>query len=237
MSFTFSCSEMAEDLVVLSDAASKFLAPRSPHRLKALAHGLGFAVVKAREVGSSEFKWQTNRLEPITVNVSRNWKGKTNNFDPITAAIAVDFDCKLEADGLRATVTQGATVVRILKSNDERGREKVFHFDAGFGGFDDGAGHPPLHLQYHGFLNDIPRVPSIVVHPVDVIFMILLELHQSHWRDHIDTISSRSKLRKLPFRQRERLTATAMFLKASIQGASRCGLVNLQQRVRVPMDL
>ena len=78
------------------------------------------------------------------------------------------------------------------------------------------AGHPPFHVQFYGMVNDLPRLPCLVVHPVDVIALTILELHQKKWREHAESAKGRSELRLVPRRQRERFDRILTEWKALI---------------------
>ena len=157
-------------------AAKRFLAQSATQRLTQLANDLEIAVANASATESPRFRWRTGERGPIRTTLSRNWKGTTNDFAPIFAEISVDYACTLLPEVGRVCVDEGVTVVRIKQEFDPDPSEKVFHFDAGAGGWENRAGHPPLHFQFHGFVKDVPRLPSLIVHPLDVIdFLAILE--------------------------------------------------------------
>lgn len=236
MSFTFAAQHMQEDLLVLATAATNFIEKKSVGDLKEFANDLSNAIARARNEGLQSFSWRTKPEAPIRICPSTNWKGKTNNFDPLYAEISADFDCTYLPVANRVRVNGGATVVTVRDGGDGT-RRKIFHFDAEEGGWDGRAGHPPLHIQFSGFINDIPRLPCIIVHPADVINFVIYELHQSHWREHVTASQVRTKLRKFPNRQRDRLRAVAQKWAEALVDTSDHGLVILQRRVPAPFDL
>ncbi|MGO8502058.1 hypothetical protein AB9F35_11225 [Rhizobium leguminosarum] len=236
MSFTFAAKDMQEDLSILASATTNFIEKRSIEDLKELARDLASAIARARSTGVHTFIWKTKSNAPIQISASKNWKGKTNNFDPLYAEISVDFDCSYLLASDRVRVNGGATVVT-LKDCGNGEQQKVFHFDAEEGGWDGRAGHPPLHIQFSGFVNDIPRLPCIIVHPADVINFMIYELHQSHWREHVTGSQVRTKLRKFPVRQRGRLRTIAQRWAEALSDTSDHGLVILQRKILAPFDL
>lgn len=212
MTYTFDPAHMSADLVALSRGASGFFASQSAARLERLAANLRNAVANAKSGGSNRFAWKTDK--PIEISESKAWKGDTEDYDPLHASFSLDYSCSYVADSGRI-VANGAAIVAICDTGGQL--EKVIHFDVEEGGWTevrDGkpferSGHPPFHEQTKGAVNDIPRVPSFIVHPIDVLNFAILELHQKHWRKHVTTVEGKSMLRDIPKRQRVRL-ATAL---------------------------
>lgn len=241
MSFTFNPKEMEEDLRILSRAAGAFLAPRASQGLEQLARDIQIAVAAAATTTNQKFTWRTAPETPIKILSSRHWKGDPSNpsisYNPIFAEVTIDYSCTYIAEAKRVYVDGGVTVVKLKREDNPDSGEKVFHFDAGEGGWENSAGHPPMHLQFYGTINDIPRLPSLIVHPVDVISFTILELHQHKWRDYIKQFKPRSDFRKLPARQRERLHSIAGKLRDSLGDTSDHGLVILQRRMLEPLQL
>lgn len=235
MSYTFCPDEMVEDLEVMARACPPFLEPRSPQRIATLALSLKNAVANAKATGAADFSWKTSEGAPIETSFSKNWKGNTNNFAPLNASITVEYQCRLVTETGRVTVSEGVTVVRIKKAQGNE--EKVFHFDAGPGGWNNSAGHPPFHMQFYGMVNDIPRLPIIIVHPIDVLSLAVLELHQSDWRKHMNNSVTRSKLRHFPKRQARRMLAIISRWNTSISTAGDSALIALQRAMVQPVDL
>lgn len=208
MSFTFVPSEMSDDLVALSRGGALFFSPQSALRTERLAKDLKHAVADAKATGRKQFTWKTPASEPIQIKESRQWKGGTADFDPLSADISIDYKCT-RIDGSERLHAQGVTVMRI---KDDGAKEKVMHFDAESGGWTEmhegkeraRAGHPAFHMQFYGLVNDIPRIPSLIVHPVDVLTWAMLELHQKKWREHVASGDGKSKLRLIPGRQKSR---------------------------------
>jgi hypothetical protein len=237
MSFTFDVDEMAEDLRILAQAAARFLEARIPERLTQLGEDLRNAVANAKATRDLHFSWKTRDNAPIVITTSRNWKGTSRDFDPMFAEVSVDYKCVLQPEGDRVLVKEGVSVIRLKRAGRVDGAEKVFHFDADEGGWSNRAGHPALHTQFYGIVNDIPRLPCLIVHPIDVISFVILELHQSDWRDYVQQHDARQKLRHFPQRQRVRLQAIAARWVEALSATTDHGLVILQQRMPVALNL
>lgn len=233
MSFTFSAIEMMQDLQALADGGSKFLAPQMATRIERLSSDLKFAVSKAKGESDKEFKWKTAAGAPVVLKKSKNWKGVKDEADELQAEVTVDYKCIWDETTSRVRVKEGVTCVLI---RDSERSVKSFHFDACDGGWDNSAAHPPFHMQIHGHVNDIPRLPSIVVHPVDVLNFTFLELHQSHWRTYVESNDAKQKLRHLPSRQKARLIKIVDDWSKTLKGGPNA-LVRLQQRMPASLDL
>lgn len=242
MSFTFLPAEMSDDLRSLSRVGSPFFAPQTVLRIGRLETDLTNAVANAKAQRQAEFTWRTVPGQPIQIRASRQWKGGTNDFDPLSADINVDYVCKLDPHSDRV-VANGVTVIRIRDGQD---KEKVFHFDVEGGGWTEmhmgnervRAGHPAFHLQFYGLVNDLPRVPTLIVHPVDVLSWAILELHQKKWRDHIQSASVKSQLRLVPTRQRNRMGTILMGWKQMIDNpAHLLSAVAMQSPISAPLTL
>lgn len=235
MSYTFCPNEMVEDLEVMARACPPFLEQRSPRRITTLASSLKNAVANAKATGALDFSWKTENDAPIQTSFSTNWKGNTRNFAPLNASISVEYQCRFIAETGRVVVSEGVTVVTIKKKDGDE--EKVFHFDACPGGWNNSAGHPPFHMQFYGMVRDIPRLPIIIVHPIDVLSLAVLELHQSDWRKHMSDVVTRSKLRHFPKRQSKRMLAIIARWNTAISTAGDSALVSLQRAMIQPVDL
>jgi hypothetical protein len=213
MSFTLCYREIEDDTRALSKVAKDFLEGQSAFYLQRFGEDLKNAASNAKKIEKKTFKWKTGTETPIVLKQSRWWKGGgTQLFDPIAAEVRFNYDCEYLAVSDRISVI-GAAEVRLIDVGSDS--SKIVHYDAERGGWSEEtsegtqerSGHPPFHAQFHGIINDIPRMPSFVVHPVDVICITLLDLHQKRWREHASSTSGRSQLRSIPVRQRTRLTA------------------------------
>ncbi|RWP01726.1 hypothetical protein [Mesorhizobium sp.] len=242
MSFTFLPKEMSDDLVALSRVAAPFFSAQSVSRIERLAKDLINAIANAKATGHAEFRWKTAASEPIQIKESRQWKGGTGDFDPLSADISIDYKCtpSVASDRIHAN---GVTVIRIKDAG--KPEDKVFHFDAESGGWTEmhqgkeraRAGHPAFHMQFYGIVNDIPRIPSLIVHPVDVLTWAILELHQKKWRDHIISVSGKSQLRLIPGRQRSRFDQILAGWRQMIFKPDHLAIVAMQSPISEPLTL
>lgn len=233
---------MADDLTALSRAASDFLAPGSNSRITRLVTDLNNGIANATSTKDMCFNWGTSSTEPLLICSSRQYKGGTADFDPLSAEIEISYKCFVRSDN--RILAEGVTVIRI-KDPTKADEEKVFHFDVEVGGWHemvdgtrrDRAGHPAFHMQFYGMVNDIPRLPSLIVHPVDVISLAILELHQKKWRDHLTATRTKSLLRKIPSRQRVRFSATLDGWRQRFDCVDHLPIVGMQVPFREPLAL
>jgi hypothetical protein len=242
MSFSFDAKEMMDDLTALSRVGSDFFGPNTVGRVERLVTDLRNAIADAKATGKASFGWRTALGEPLLIRSSRQWKGGTADFDPLSAEIEVSYQCSLRPDD--RLLAEGVTVIRI-KDPAKVDEEKVFHFDVEVGGWQemhngtrrDRAGHPAFHMQFYGMVNDVPRLPSLVVHPVDVISLAILELHQKKWREHLTATRTKSLLRNIPSRQRSRFSATLDGWRQRFDSVDHLPIVGMQAPFREPLAL
>lgn len=242
MSFSFAAKEMRDDLIALSRVGSDFFENGTVQRIERLAKDLDLAIADAKSKGKDSFSWSTVHDEHLLIKPSTQWKGATGNYGALSAEVKVDYQCFVRED--ERLLVEGATVVRILDPTKLE-EEKLFHFDVEAGGWHemvDGvlqgrAGHPALHMQFYGMINDLPRLPSLIVHPVDVISLVLLELHQAKWREHLAHTRTKSLLRKIPGRQRNRLSAIIAGWQQRFDNPDYLPIVAMQTPFREPLAL
>jgi hypothetical protein len=242
MSYTFDPDHMFQDLNALARGASRFFAALSAARLERLASDLRNAVASAKAGGSANFGWGTRPDLPIEIATSSCWKGGTGAFARMAAAIRLDYTCTYKPVDARVQI-KGVGVLTIHHASGAG--QKVVHFDVEEGGWTelkngvlvDRAGHPPFHSQFYGFVNDIPRMASLIVHPVDVINFAILELHQKRWRDHVATFDAKSQLRYFPPRQRVRLATILESWGRQIRNSDYQALVSMQRPFGAPLAL
>jgi hypothetical protein len=228
---------MAADLRILSRIAKGFLENASLTRLELLATRLESKIANA----SPEFTWSTierNEDNPIRTLPSKCYRGRRTNLSPLRVEITFEWKCILEDAGATAVrVQEGASIVTIVNEPDDE-RRKVLHFDVCRGGDTLGSGHPPLHLQVYGIVNDVPRVPCYLVNPVDVIDFALLEFFQHTWQQHLSEARTLTDLRELPRRQKDRFLKTLARWRATVEDPdTRHTFIALRRQSRVPLEL
>ena len=159
-----------------------------------------------------EFRWGTKvggEERPIKTVQSTRWKGN-GDHKPIHALFSFGWECSrpdLEDD--RLVVRDGATEINFVDVGTDGTRSiKCFHFDLCAGGIGTGSGHPVFHTQFVGNIPDIPRLPSFLVHPLDVMEWALMDCFQLEWRKHLKEARTRSALGGYPKAQHHRVTAT-----------------------------
>lgn len=235
---------MREDLRALASASSPYLLGGSVRRIEVLCTDLENAVRKADRDGGGIFDWKTAPASPIEIIPSKVWKGDSEVVAPLRAIMTLDYRCSYDATSKRVIVEEGVTVVKLRTDTFEAATghgEKTYHFDAGVGGWSNSAGggqagHPPLHFQFYGAVNDLPRLPSLIVHPVDILNLTILELHQKNWRVHSTKNETKTKLRRVPKRQTDRLIAAADLWKSVFSHNPGIGIISLHHAWRAPLN-
>jgi hypothetical protein len=237
MTLTFNHRAMITALQAFARAAGCYLTAPSRQRLDRLAMRLHQAV----ENGSEQFTWSTDENgspAPIETIMSNRWKGSEgSSYRGLMASQTWKWVCCVDSRRPgRLVVDEGAIVVQIC--GEDPSRSKVLHFDVCTGGTDGQAGHPVFHMQFYGMINDVPRLPTYVLHPVDVLELIILELFQERWRRHVQLAETKSKLRGHAAQQKARIaTALKMWLDIISAGTGDHSFVSMQKRGVAPLLL
>lgn len=200
--------------------------------------------VTALEVGLGQtapgqrFKWPSDKNglgAAVRIRPSKLYKG-VGDHRPMMGQVAFEWMCGPNpADANRLLVYEGYAELTIFDP-DNQDATKVVHFDVCQGGYTGQAGHPPLHVQFHGTVNDVPRLPMFVTHPLDVLDLAMLELHQSKWREHLAGVKTKSQMRSFPDRQRARILATLNDWAGLLaQPYSKHAFIALQEASRTPL--
>jgi|SRR5215472_6849929 len=100
----------------------------------------------------------------------------------------------------------------------------------------EGTGHPPVHVQFYGVLNDIPRIPVFIFTPADVIDFTLMELFQKRWRERVLDAKVKSILRGFPTAQSGRAVKVFAGWQANIKSAPNVRAYMALQHA-LPLDL
>ncbi|TBB95935.1 hypothetical protein ELH39_01040 [Rhizobium ruizarguesonis] len=132
-----------------------------------------------------------NEKPIVTVN-SLEYKGlQDGQASPVSAEFSFNWSLRRVGATGKFEVRGGGTNVAFKNQNGDVLRQ--FHFDACRGGQDAAGGiahHPFSHFQYKGdALADLPRIPSLVLTPSDVLEQTLLDLWPKQWH----TIAAGSK--------------------------------------------
>jgi hypothetical protein len=232
---------MVADLRILARITKGFLENASLARLEQLAKRLESWIAEATGTTLPEFAWSTtNHGEdfPIRTVPSRCYRGRRTNLSPLRVEITFEWKCILDdADTTAVRVNEGASIVTIVNEPDDE-RRKVLHFDVCPGGDTQGSGHPPLHLQVYGLVNDVPRVPCYLVNPVDLIDFTLLEFFQHTWQQHLSEARTLANLRELPRRQKNRFLKTLARWRETVEEPdARHTFIALRRQPRMPLEL
>ena len=144
------------------------------------------AVQKAAIDPDRSFAWSTQRgstseEEPFVTKESNKYRNETTGAKGVDAEIVFALKGSLDTDKRRVIVKQGFTGITFRRSGQSA---KVVHFDIHGPASGSVDGHPAIHFQVIGGVNDIPRLQTYLLHPIDVIEFALMELFQSTWREH-----------------------------------------------------
>lgn len=237
----FNPTEMVKDLCAYREAARNFLEKTAGKRLDDLARRLeSCCAAGMKDPEARRFSWGTGTTEPqpLTTEPSVVYKGAVQGapHKPLQASVSFEWVCTLVPDGGTVTVDEGFVEVR-LHAPGEMESAKVLHYDVCLGGFAASAAHPPMHVQFHGSHNDVPRLPTFFVHPVDVLDFILFDLFQKKWRDSVATTQVRAKLRRFPSFQRGRFAEYLGLYAALVRTSTAPPVQCFHQPLRYPLQL
>jgi hypothetical protein len=240
MAVVFDVNSMRDDFRVFAKAAAKFIQGKTT-RFHELEVALDYAVRHAHAAGR-EFTWSTKKAldpDPIRTIPSDTYRNAATLAKKLVAEITFDLQCELigiERSEIR--VASGSTAVSFFKEAEDGGPLKEVHFDIHGADVGSTAGHPVLHVQVLGGLNDIPRIPIPFVHPLDVLEFTLMELFQAKWRTHRTDSETRSALGRFPSRQACRIGHTIRWMFDRMwDGSPYAPLLALQKQPQRPFNL
>jgi hypothetical protein len=118
-----------------------------------------------------------------------------------------------------------------LKWKDADG-ESLCHFDI----HPHDEGHPMLHIQFNSVITELPRLHSVLAHPLDILEFILMELFQERWRQSWSELRFMSEIRKYPVNQRKRI-ASVLKLYSSLIDPTKPALVGMLDTPSVALEL
>lgn len=150
--------------------------------------------------------------KPIRTIASGEYKGDGAGAHKVSAEITFAWTLRrVAATPGRFEVKKGGVNVTYLTHVGEALR--TFHYDVCRGGADEQGGvaqHPFAHFQYKGApFADLPRLPTLVFTPTDVLEQVLLDLWPRTWPTMASRMTARSGLVQHYVGQRVRLEASA----------------------------
>lgn len=150
--------------------------------------------------------------KPVRTVFSREYKGDGAAAHQARAEVTFKWRLQRVADAAgNFAVQKGGVDVTYQRADGTALR--TFHYDVCRGGMDEGGGvahHPFAHFQYKGDpFADLPRLPTLIFTPADVLEQVLLDLWPQAWPRVASTVSSRSGLAKHYAGQRVRLEVCA----------------------------
>lgn len=177
--------------------------------------------------------------KPIVTLSSQEYKGLDYGLaSPLTADFSFNWNLRRVGDTGKFEVRGGGTNVAFKNHQGEVLRQ--FHFDACRGGQDDAGGrayHPFSHFQYKGeSLSDLPRIPSLVLTPSDVLEQTLLDLWPRKWHTIAAGTQGKARLKAHHRGQKRRVEKIALKFIDGMKDAV-LPLRGLQARLAADFDL
>lgn len=161
----------------------------------------------------NEISFGLTSEKPIVTLSSQEYKGLADaQASPLTADFSFNWSLRRVGATGKFEVRGGGTNVKF--KNQQGGVLRQFHFDACRGGQDDAGGsahHPFSHFQYKGDpLADLPRIPSLVLTPSDVLEQMLLDLWPRKWHTLAAGTQGKARLKAHHKGQKQRVEKIAL---------------------------
>src|SRR6201999_3829061 len=149
----------------------------------------------------------------------------------LSAEVSFHFKGDLDpVDHNRFVVRKGGTRVKLKWKDTDR--ETLCHFDIP----PHDKGHPMLHVQFESLINELPRLHSVLAHPLDILEFTLMEVFQEKWRQSWSEQKFTSEIRKYPVNQRKRIASLLEFYSTLIDPA-KPALIGLLDTPAAPLEL
>jgi hypothetical protein len=222
---------MLADLGAFSQASKRFLEDGS--RLDRLQSQLASAAAQARRDGST-VTWSTRHggeEDPLRTKPSKGYRNYNTVTKEMFAEISFAFRGTLDPKSSnRLIISEGKTSLKVRWKDTTDCTE--CHFDI----HPKTAGHPMLHVQFVGNVREVPRIFSLLAHPLDVTEFALMEVFQNAWKDARERPAMLSRLQKYTLSQRTRLISTLQNYSALGADANKAPLLSLQGTPLEPLD-
>lgn len=233
MPVVFDVKLMQSDLGAFSKASSKFLA--NSNRLDELQTQLVSAVANAKQ-GDGSVRWSTghgDNPQPIKTRPSTSYRSHGSHAKSLFAEVSFDFRGELsEQDKNRLVVSGGGTCIKLMWNEDDKNCTEC-HFDI----HPKKIGHPTLHIQFVGEVRELPRLPSLFAHPLDILEFVLMEVFQDRWRKERSGVACKTHLHTYPASQRTRLNSVLQRYSGWLQAENDVPpLLSLQNTPSPPFD-
>ncbi|MGY3487948.1 hypothetical protein ACVW1C_005831 [Bradyrhizobium sp. USDA 4011] len=231
MAVAIEIDALEADLIAFAEASKKFVADWT--RLDRLRNQLVSATAQARQGGGSVI-WSTKHggsEDPVRTKFSKDYRSFQTLTKEIFAEISFAFTGALDpSHPNRLIVAGGKTSLKIQWRDAPESTE--CHFDIHPGTI----GHPMLHVQFEGKVKEVPRIFSVLAHPLDVLEFALMEVFQQKWRDARVGVAMQSRLQKYTLHQRSRLVSTIENYCQLGKNPNKSPLVSLQGTPVEPID-
>jgi hypothetical protein len=219
------------DLIAFAEASKKFMTDWT--RLDRLRNQLLSATAQARQ-GDGSVVWSTKHggeEDPVRTKFSKDYRSFNTVTKEICAEISFAFNGALDPKHPnRLIVAGGKTSLKVQWKDAPESTE--CHFDI----HPKALGHPMLHVQFEGKVREVPRLFSVLAHPLDVLEFALMEVFQHKWRDARVAPAMQSRLQKYTLHQRSRLISTIENYSQLGKDANKIPLVSLQGTPPEPLD-
>lgn len=229
MAIVIDILSMRNDLKAFAKAAKTFLV--NPQRLRELESQLSNAAAAAK-LGDRELRWSTEFGDggPVQTVASSDYRS-SGGQRAIVAEISFSFRGSLQADDdTKLIVRSGGTKVKLRWEGTDG--QTLYHFDI----HPNAAGHPMLHVQFDSAISEVPRLHSLLAHPLDVLDFALLEVFQTKWKELRADTTFVNAIHKFPSNQRKRMTALLASYSSWINSTDHA-LIALQKTPAVPLEL
>jgi hypothetical protein len=161
---------MRDDLRAFGKAARSFI--QNKERLSELERQLSSAVAEAAK-GNGQLSWGTDFGEgdAIVTELSKSYRRHGRCQKELSAEVSFNFRGKLDpTDHNRFVVQNGGTRVKLKWNGTDN--ETLCHFDI----HPHDKGHPMLHIQFESIISELPRLHSVLAHPLDILEFTLMEV-------------------------------------------------------------
>ena len=184
--------------------------------------------VHDRDPNTFEFGLQ----KPIRTIFSKEYKGDRNDAAEMCAEVTFNWRlCRIRTAPKRFEVHGGGVNVKFARPDGSELRH--FHYDVCLGGMDERGGmahHPYAHFQYGRESADLPRLPTLIFTPTDVLEQVLLDLWPRKWPSTAMGIRGKAALARHYKSQQSRIEISAQRF-VDVAKAAKQPLRGLQDRL------
>ena len=218
-------ADMEREIEAIKSIASPFLATQTVERLIPAWRGALIQIKQARR--QEQAVWEIPLKEPLRTAVSKgqyqpNAKGQhsilatINSIWEITPCVQGNQASHFEVTG------KASTLVKIFLADQEISTPPIAEWRFDIASIDSPGVffHNQIAWQHEDAANfDIPRLPTVLVTPMDVIEFVIGELFQEDWLGHVTAESTKSQMWRSI--QKKRLKQLLAWKSKTIEQSSR----------------